>query len=312
MPPGDVTSTVQQGPRGPTSPYEQAFGNFSLAQASQALQAMSKVGQDPRLLAQTIDSRIQEQQNLIQAGEDRLGALSQHYALWGTGPNFTDNEAHVSVARQQIANAQSTLRDLQAQKTILPEQIQQYESTQRLSNRVTARLEDFISGKDLGVSPQEQALIERQYAAQREAFQAELPQALQDTATTRGLNTTDVPVMQAVALPLGQGLANLRSSEAQAILSQANANRSLFTGINQFQQGMDLSGKQLQVGLAGQNPAANLTGVYSGLRSTSMTGSTQQTYGLGDYIGMASNAAMAAAGFMYGMNAGPGTPPLKA
>ena len=187
---------------------------------------------------------------------------------------------------------------LQAQKTVLPQLAAEQDESRQLGRRAGQRALDFIEGRDLGVSPEERELITQGISG-----------ISQDVATTRGLNRSDVPVMQAIA-----------PTVASALLNQANANRSLFTGINQFQQGMDLSGRQLQAGLSGQNPAANLTGVYAGLRPSTFSTHTQQGYGALDYVNAGANIAEAvgsAATGYYGFktsrgqtsnerNAGPG------
>lgn len=282
--PGPSSDSETTQTRGAATPQETAFSSTALAQADQALNAMRTAGQDPRLMAATIDGRIAEQQTRMAAAQARLKYLDEHFARYGTGPQFTNNEEHVAVANQQLANAKSSLMDLQAQKTLIPEMMKGYESTQRLTNLASSRLEDFLSGRDIGVSPQERELITQGISG-----------ISQDVATTRGLNRSDVPVMQAVA-----------PAVSAALLQQANANRSLFTGINQFQQGMDLSGRQLQAGLAGQNPAANLTGVYSGLRSSDFSTSSKQGYGTLDYVNAGANLASGIGSAAYGFNAGGG------
>ena len=70
---------------------------------------------------------------------------------------------------------------------------------------------------------------------------------------------------------------------------------------------MDLSGRQLQAGLAGQNPAANLTGVYAGLRPSSFSTNTQQGYGALDYVNATANLAQGL-GTAYAAGTGQGLP----
>src|SRR3990167_6481558 len=193
MPP--ETKSSQTVERGPAGPQELAAGDIALRQASQSLDLFGQATTDPRLLAGTIDARIQEKEVAIQRAKDRLAFLEAPYAQYGTGPNFTNQEEQVATAQSQLDSATAALRGLQAQKAIVPEQLKEYESTQRVRNLATSRLEDFLAGRDIGVSAEERALITQGISG-----------ISQDVATTRGLNRSDVPVMQAVAPAVSQAL----------------------------------------------------------------------------------------------------------
>lgn len=283
MPPGDTDVTMKQEPRGPASPLEQAFAEMGLAQGYMALDAQGRAMQDPRLRAGVIEDlltqrtgEIQETQRLIAEAEQQLGSGE---AFWHGGDAVVKERR--DAAQQKLASLQSSLSELKAEKQFLPERLKEVAQTQEVSNLAAGRLRDFLSGKDLGVSPEERALITQGISG-----------ISQDVATSRGLNRSDTPVMQAIA-----------PSISQALLAQANANRSLFTGINQFQQGMNLSERQLQAGLAGQNPAAGLSGVYAGLRPQTQDQSGSRGLGGADVMSMFGQGAMGAGLGLYGLGA---------
>ena len=265
--PGPSTDSSTNQTRGPATPEEQAFASLSLSQAGKALLNYD-MAQSPLLRAKTIDQRLAAAEDLVNRTNARQRALYDEVSgSTGAGGWTAERVAENQQLAQTAKDAGSAWSQLQGEKQILPGQVQEAEGTQRVSNLAAGRLEDYLSGKDIGVSAQEQALITQGISG-----------ISQDVATTRGLNRTDVPVMQAIA-----------PAVSNALLQQANANRSLFTGINQFQQGMGLSQQQLQSGLAGQNPAANLTGVYAGLRPSSFSTNTQQGYGGLDYVNATAN-----------------------
>ena len=277
--PGPSTQSTTQQTRGAATGEEQAFGGIALGQANEAAQASKNALYDPR-------TRLANLENEKQQIRDRIANYKNDlYNYIETGDASRAGDVAAINRRSSIpgliAQEEGNLRSLDALKPQLEQQASRLGEQEGLNLRVQKRLDDFISGRDIGVSPQEQALITQGISG-----------ISQDVATTRGLNRTDVPVMQAIA-----------PTVASSLLAQANANRSLFTGINQFQQGMDLSGRQLQAGLSGQNPAANLTGVYAGLRPSSFSTSTQQGYGGLDYVNATANLASAAGDFMTGYKA---------
>ena len=276
--PGPSTQSATEQTRGAATGEEQAFGSLALEQANVAGQAAKNALFDPRQRLANLDNEKQQIR-------DKIAALNKDYAYIesGAASNAGDVAAinRRSGIQGQIAQAEGDLRSLDNLKPQLEQQALRVADQEGLNKRVQSRLDDFISGRDIGVSPQEQALITQGISG-----------ISQDVATTRGLNRTDVPVMQAIA-----------PTVANSLLAQANANRSLFTGINQFQQGLDMTGRQLQAGLAGQNPAANLTGVYAGLRPSSFGTNTKQGYGALDYVDSAANLTSAAGDFMTGYKA---------
>lgn len=287
MPPS--SEQKQEQTRGAATPMEVEFGAISQQQAMSSLDSMRRAQQDPRLRSVLVDDLMaQKQAEIKQAQADIAEATYQKNTdggFWWGGMDAVNER--LRGAQTRLSSLQQSLTELEGEKQILPERLKEAQQTQELSTLASGRLRDFLAGKDLGISPEERALITQGISG-----------ISQDVATSRGLNRTDVPVMQAIA-----------PAVSQALLSQANANRSLFTGINQFQQGMGLSQQQLQAGLAGQNPAANLTGVYSGLRSTSMGGASSSNLGFGEVMSGVGGLASGIGGFMYGMNAG--TPPVK-
>lgn len=283
MPPS--TQTQQTVSKGPATPEEKTAFELSLSQGNTATLAARNALFDPRQQLAQFDAT--KQQSL-----DRIAALNAEYARIESGESWQAGEGkgRRDLIPGLIAQEKANLQSLEASRPFLEKQAARIEDQETQNKRVQQRISDFIEGRDLGVSPEERSLITQGISG-----------ISQDVATTRGLNRTDVPVMQAIA-----------PTVANSLLAQANANRSLFTGINQFQQGLDLSNRQLQLGLAGQNPAANLTGVYSGLRSTSMSGSTQQNYGAADYVGMVGGGAAGIGLGAYGLSkAFGGRPPTK-
>ena len=256
MPP--ETKSEQTVARGAASAEEQALFSQAYEQSGVAGQAARQALFDPQTQLAQFGANRQRILDRITSLEARNQAL---YSMQ-PGQDIPDAGRLMYLLPEQIAQEKANLAAFDATKPILEKQGARYAEQEEQNRAVQTRLMDFISGKDIGVSPEERALITQGISG-----------ISQDVATSRGLNRSDVPVMQAVA-----------PSVSQALLAQANANRSLFTGINQFQQGLDLSNRQTQAGLAGQNPAANLTGVYSGLRSSNITGSTQQGYGALSFV----------------------------
>lgn len=282
MPPGDVDVKAEQGQRQPL-PAESAFGPLALAQGYLGLDAFRRAGSDPRIRAKVVDSAIAQRQRELNPLTDELRKVELHLrrdgGAWIGGHAVAEQKR--DLLRQQISSVQESITNMQAEKEILPQQVAEAGRTQELSGKALDRLLSIIEGKDLGVSPEERQLIAESMSG-----------VSQDVATSRGLNRTDVPVMQAIAPEI-----------SRAILAQANANRSLFTGINQFQQGMGLSNRQLQMGLAGQNPAANLSGVYAGLAPQNQGQSQSRGLGGPDIFGMAGQGAMGLGLGAYGLGA---------
>lgn len=280
--PGPSTDSKTEQTRGAATPMETEFGSVALQQAQGALDSMGRAQQDPRLRAQLIDNLITQKQAAIEKAKFDVEQAKYQSSTGGPGAIWFGGDAVVAErlkgAETRLSSLQESLLTLQGEKQILPERLKEAQQTQELSTLASGRLRDFLAGKDFGVSPEERELITQGISG-----------ISQDVATTRGLNRTDVPVMQAIA-----------PAVSQALLNQANANRSLFTGINQFQQGMDLSGRQLQAGLAGQNPAANLTGVYAGLRPSTFSTHTQQGYGALDYVDAGAKVAKGIGSFASG------------
>ena len=276
MPGPSTTSTTNQ-TRGPATPEETSFSGIATLDALGASLAGRQARTDPRAQLATLSSQVAELRRRAEAKAewDRTGGggirnlMNDNYvggAYAAAGPNWTASRDN---ARAEIAELEQQAQQLEAQRPLLEQQAARLTGTEGMEDQARTRIMDVLMGRDLGVSPQEQQLITQGISG-----------ISQDVATTRGLNRSDVPVMQAVA-----------PAVSNALLQQANANRSLFTGINQFQQGMGLSGRQLQAGLAGQNPAANLTGVYAGLRPSSFSTNTQQGYGALDYVNATANLA---------------------
>lgn len=276
MPGPGSSNTVLQSPNNPLG-GEQAFAAMGLEQGNVAGQAAKTALFDPR-------TRLANLENEKQQIRDKIAAYNRDYAYIesGAASNAGDVAAinRRSTIPGQIAQEEGNLRALDSLKPQLERQALRLGEQEELNLRVQKRLDDFISGRDIGVSAEERALI-------TQGIQG----ISQDVATTRGLNRSDVPVMQAVA-----------PTVANALLNQANANRALFTGITQFQQGLDLSGRQLQAGLAGQNPAAGLAGAYLGARGSSYDTQQQGRYGAVDYAGLTGNVLGGAGLGLYGLS----------
>ena len=283
MPGPGSSNTVLQAPNAYRSPEEQAFAGITLSQASKSLLNMD-LAQSPLTRAATIDARLLQAQataNNLDKQQQQLydkvnGIVPGETGGW-TAERVEQNRLLALQAKE--ANAAGT--SLLGEKQLLPMQVEEAQKTQRLSNLAAGRMESFLSGKDLGVSPEERELITQGISG-----------ISQDVATTRGLNRSDVPVMQAIA-----------PAVSQALLSQANANRALFTGINQFQQGMGLSQQQTQMGLAAQNPAAGMAGAYLSGRGSSYNTQQQGVYGAADYGALTGNVLGGAGLGLYGLSA---------
>src|SRR3990167_6719362 len=290
MPP--ETKSDQTVQRGGASPEESLMFGIAAQDAAGASLAGYEARTDPRLQLETMPGKIASLQQQIAT----LKEQDSYYAdLLSRHPFSGDLQPSWRAARGNFANQITELgrqiNQLEASKPILTKQISRLGEQEEQNRAVQQRLMSFIEGKDLGVSAEERALITQGISG-----------ISQDVATTRGLNRSDVPGMQAVA-----------PAVSQALLAQANANRSLFTGINQFQQGLNLSNRQTQAGLASQNPAANLAGVYSGLRGSNLSSGNQQGYGGLDYLTMSGTLAgglglgfygLSSAGILGGAGAG--------
>ena len=196
--PGPSTDSSTNQTRGAATPQEIAFGNMGLSQSALALANMSSATQNPLLLQKTISSQLQAQQREVDEANTKIQDISNRLSWGYTIPNATEQ---IATLEQQRKNGLAALDQLRGQKELLPEQVKQYESQQGISNAANQRLQAFLTGKDIGVSDEERALITQGISG-----------ISQDVATTRGLNRTDVPVMQAIA-----------PTVASALLNQANA-----------------------------------------------------------------------------------------
>ena len=276
--PSTDSKTLQE--RGPRGPEERQMFGVAQEQSALGLESLRGSTRDAQTRLASFASDDKLLQDKIAQAKNRIATIELEWQTSGYRPEYPAEREDLT---KQISILENQREAMAANKPVLSQQAQREQRYAQYGDESARRVMDIISGKDLGVSAEERALITQGISG-----------ISQDVATTRGLNRSDVPVMQAVA-----------PTVANALLQQANANRSLFTGINQFQQGMDLSGRQLQAGLAGQNPAANLTGVYAGLRPSSFSTNTQQGYGALDYVNATANLAQAAgtsyAGFTGGL-----------
>lgn len=272
----------------------------ALKQANISGEAGQNALSDPRHRLAIFDTETARIQAKIENLNNQLADFNQQ-ATWNWG-DIRNVQNQQRTLPDVIAQEQANLASHLASRPFLEQQATEQADTRALVKKAMGRFNDILEG-NLSVLPQEEQFIKDKYEAGIAGLKSQLPSMIQNEATTRGLNRTDVPVMQSVAGPLAGGIASLQSEAANALLGQANANRSLFTGIQQFNQGIDLSNRQLALGLAGQNPAANLTGVYSGLRSSLSTLNTKQSYGALDYVDAASGGASAAGDFMAGYKA---------
>ena len=274
--PGPSSDSTTDQARGPATAEEAIAGRYALGQSALSGQAARLGLTSARSMLANADVELRSYDDRVAQLEQQAAALSREFVGRYDDPAFRQQ---ANTINSQIQTEQESKARFKGMIPELRERAQTEQEQSQLSLTATKRLLGVLSGEDFGVSAREQELITQGISG-----------ISQDVATTRGLNRTDVPVMQAIA-----------PTVASSLLEQANRNRSLFTGINQFQQGMDLSGRQLQLGLAGQNPAANLTGVYAGLRPSSFSTNTRQGYGALDYVnagaGLAKGiGALAAAG----------------
>lgn len=295
MPGGGGTIQNEAAPRGPSSPEEQAASRLAIQQANITGQAGKLTLIDPRVQLATFDTAGQAIKKRIAD----INAQLDNPRNWGVLEANTTSRWNL--LQDQLAAETANLNEHEASRPLLEKQAARVESQEALNARVQARISDFLD-KGLSVTPEDEKFIREKYEASIAGLKSQLPGLLQDTATTRGLNPTDVPVMQSVAGPLAGGIAGLQSEAASALLNQANANRALFTGVNQFQQGMDLSNRQVQLGLSAENPSANLTGIFSNLRGGMSGSNTSRTYGAGDYISMTGQGAAGIGLGAYGLS----------
>lgn len=299
MPGGDVKVQEDKTPLSAKPQETAAFGE-AYQQAVTSGQAGRNALLDPRTQLATAQAQRDQIGRQIGILQGQLDDANQQ-ATWNWG-DIRNVQERQRLLPQQILAEQSKLSTLDASIPAWERQAAQLTKQEAVNAGITSRISDYLE-KGLSVSPEEEKFIREKYEAGIAGLKSQLPGLLQNTATTRGLNQTDVPVMQSVAGPLAGGIAGLQSEAASSLISQANANRALFTGINQFQQGLDLSNRQLQAGLAGQNPAANLTGIFSNLRGQQGGSDTQRQYGAADYISMTGQGAGGVGLGLYGLGA---------
>src|SRR3990167_4870066 len=194
MPP--ETKSDQTVQRGGASPEESLMFGIAAQDAAGASLAGYEARTDPRLQLETLPGKIASLQQQIAT----LKEQDSYYAdLLARHPFSGDLQPGWRAARGNFANQITELsrqiNQLEASKPILTKQIDRLGEQEEQNRAVQQRLMSFIEGKDLGVSPEERALITQGISG-----------ISQDVATTRGLNRSDVPVMQAVAPAVSQAL----------------------------------------------------------------------------------------------------------
>ena len=240
---GESTDTNQVTDRGPAQAGESIGTGQSILQSLLATDLGRAGGVDPRIRLATMDKQRDELTSQLALAQQRY---DENKGALGTNPQARGNmDAYfmqMSGLRQQIA-------DLDASKSVLTEQAASGQQGVDVAKQFLSKLSSGLTTGNF-VDP-----------AEMDAMRTAASGLSQDVATTRGLNRSDVPVMQAIAPTL-----------ASMWLGQQNANKAFYTGAQQFNQGLGLQSNQMN--LSATNPGLGLASVYSGLRGSNLTGTS--------------------------------------
>lgn len=268
---GESTDTNTQTDRGTANAAESIGTGQSILQSIAATGYLRGGASDPRVQLATMDTQREELNKQMALAQQRY---EENLSAIGTNPAARGNAdalfAQLSGLRQQIA-------DLDASKSTLMESAgitqQGIDIAKQFANRLQTGLQ---SG----------SFVDK---AEEDAMRTAMSGISQDVATTRGLNRSDVPVMQAIAPTL-----------ASMWLNQQNLNKGFLTGAYQANAGLGLQANQGLMNIT--NPGLGISSVNAGVRGSNVTGTsnTQKRPGGLDYLNAASNLAQGVGSAMTG------------
>ena len=227
--------------KGPAQAGESIGTGQSILQSLLATDLGRAGGVDPRIRLATMDKQREELTSQLALAQQRY---DENKSALDRNPQARGN---MDAYFMQMSGLRQQLADLDASKSVLTEQAASGQQGVDVAKQFLSKLSQGLTTGNF-VDP-----------AEMDAMRTAASGLSQDVATTRGLNRTDVPVMQAIAPTL-----------ASMWLGQQNANKAFYTGAQQFNQGLGL--QQNQMGLSATNPGLGLASVYSGLRSSNVTG----------------------------------------
>lgn len=265
MSPGSGGTTIQQQAQQPGIPQsgETIGSQQGILQSIRAGDIFRSGSIDPRQQLQTMDADRQRLTEQLAAAQQRY---AENLSAIGSNPAARGNVDNLFM---QIQGIREQVDNLDASKKLLEEQAGVAQQGADVTKQFLGKLQSGLETGDF-VDP-----------AERAAMVTAASQLSQDVATTRGLNRTDVPVMQAIAPSL-----------ASMWLQQQNANKAFYTGAQQFQQGLGLQQNQTQ--MQASNPGLGLASVFSGVRGSNITGKDMNTAGLANYLGAGGSALQGA------------------
>ena len=268
---GESTDTNQQTDRGSANAAESIGSGQSILQSLLATDLMRQGAVDPRERLVTLEKdkqRLQEQlAHAQQRYDENLEAVGRNPAARG----------NVDALFMQMQGLRQQIDTLDASRPQLERTAALAGSTQGVGEQFLSRLRTGLETGNF-VDPAEEA-----------AMRTAMSGISQDVATTRGLNRTDVPVMQSIAPTL-----------ASMWLQQQNTNKAFYTGAYSANQGLSLQQNQGLMNVS--NPGLGLSSVNAGVRGSNVTGTsnTQNRPGGLDYLNAASGLASGVGSAMTG------------
>ena len=257
---GPGSSTSSGTSYGPAQSAESIGAGTSIDQAIRATGLTRGGTLDPRVQLATMDSYKGELGSQLALAQQRY---AENMSALGSNPQARGNAdalfSQISALKQQIS-------ELDASRPILEEQAGLAQGGSDVSKQFVSKLQRGLETGNF-VDPTEM-----------DAIRTAMSSVSQDVATSRNLNRSDVPVMQAIAPTL-----------ASMWLGQQNSNKGFLTGAYQVNQGLGLQTSGQNLGVS--NPGLGLASVYSGLRGSNVSGNQQNRYGFLDYANAASGMA---------------------
>ena len=268
---GSSTDTNTQTDRGTANSAESIGTGQSILQSIAATGYLRGGASDPRVQAATLDTQKEELSKQLALAQQRY---DENLSAIGTNPAARGN---VDALFSQMSGLRQQMADLDASKSVIMQNAgitqQAVDIAKQFGNRLQTGLEtgNFVD------------------PAEMDAMRTAASQLSQDVATTRGLNRTDVPVMQAIAPTL-----------ASMWLGQQNTNKAFYTGALQANQGLGLQANQGLMNV--NNPGLGISSVNAGVRGSNVTGTsnTQNRPGGLDYLNATSNLAQGVGSAMTG------------
>lgn len=153
----------------------------------------------------------------------RMGTSSQNTntASWGEVPAMSDQEQQMTNRLMQLGMSQA-------------DAVQSAIDQTRNGTKINS----------VALSPQDQALVDQSYSGAEQNLRRMGNIMGQDLASTRGLNTSDTPVSEAVLREMLPALASLQDSKAQQSLGLGLNLANLNEGARQFNLSTLLNGAQ--------------------------------------------------------------------